>query len=267
MNVVLMGTPEFVVPIFESVSAKHNVMAVFTRGPKPVGRKHIMTKSPVHVWAESHGFPVFHKTSDYNFSPDMVIVVAYGAILRENVLNSAPCINLHPSLLPCYRGPSPIKTAIINGDSESGVCLMQVAPELDAGDVYMCRKFEIGIDDTNADIESRVSKIGAEMLDDYMSNMDLYPPIPQRGNPTYTRKFVGTDEIINWSNSALQIHNQIRALGAGRTKINGIDVKILATKLNGDKLEIVKIQPAGKNPMDWKSFINGLHNDQIEFGR
>ncbi len=267
MKVVLMGTPEFVVPIFESVSAKHDVLAVFTRGPKPVGRKHIMTKSPVHIWAESKGYPVYHKTSEYNFSPDMVVVVAYGAILRENVLKSAPCINIHPSLLPLYRGPSPIKTAIINGDSESGVCLMQVTPELDAGDVYMCRKFEIGPDDTNSDIESLVSKIGAEMLDEYMSNTDMYPPMTQLGNPTYTRKFTGADEIIDWSKPPMEIHNLVRALGAGRTKINGQDVKILKTKLNDNKLEIVTLQPAGKNPMNWKSFVNGLHGSNIEFGK
>ncbi|MCR4917497.1 MAG: methionyl-tRNA formyltransferase [Alphaproteobacteria bacterium] len=267
MKVVLMGTPEFVVPIFESVSAKHDVLAVFTRGPKPVGRKHIMTKSPVHLWAENKGIPVFHKTSEYNFSPDMVIVVAYGAILRENVLNSAPCINLHPSLLPLYRGPSPIKTAVLNGDTESGVCLMQITPDLDAGDIYMCRKFDIGIDDTNSDIESLVSKIGAEMLDDYMSDVHRYPPMPQRGNPTYTPKYTGNDEIIDWNKTPFEIHNLVRAFGAGRTKINGSDVKILKTKLDNDKLEIVTIQPAGKKPMDWKSFVNGLHTDKIEFGK
>ena len=266
MKVVLMGTPAFVVPIFDKISNLHDVIAVFTRGPKPVGRKHILTKSPVHVWAEQKGIPVFHKTSEYNFSPDMVVVVAYGALLRENVLNSAPCVNLHPSLLPMYRGPSPIKTALFNGDEKSGVCLMKMTSELDAGDVLMCREFGISVDDTNETIEARVSEIGADMLAQYMAKPQEYVAMPQRGNPTYTRKFVGTDEIIDWSKTATEIHNQIRALGAGRTKINGIDVKILATKLNGDKLEIVTIQPAGKNPMDWKSFVNGLHGAEVKYG-
>jgi len=267
MKVVLMGTPEFVVPIFDGISKKHEVIAVYTRAPKPVGRKHIITKSPVHIWAESKGVPVYHKVSEYNLFPDMVVVVAYGAILRDNVLKSAPCINLHPSLLPKYRGPSPIKTAVFNGDKESGVCVMQVVPELDAGDIYMCKKFEISQDDTNEDIENRVAEIGTQMLLEYMDEPQNFPPVPQMGIPSYTTKFTGTDEIIDWNKPVAQIHNLVRALGAGRTKINGQDVKILKTKINDGKLEILTLQPAGKNPMDWKSFVNGLRGADIVLGK
>ena len=266
MKVVLMGTPDFVVPIFDAVAARHDVLAVFTRAPKPVGRKHIITKSPVHVWAESRGLPVYHKPSEYNFSPDMVFVAAYGAILRDNVLNSAPCVNLHPSLLPKYRGPSPIRSAIKNGDTESGVCLMKMTPELDAGDILMCKKFNIDIDDTNESVEEKVSKIGSEMIIEYMDSPDKFPPVPQSGKIVYTAKTGAYDEIIDWKKSPIEIHNLVRALGAGRTKINGIDVKILKTKMNGDRLEIVTIQPAGKKPMDWISFVNGLHGAEIKYG-
>lgn len=266
MKVVLMGTPEFVVPIFDAISKEHEVVAVYTRAPKPLGRKHVITKSPVHVWAESKGLPVFHKAAEYNMTPDMVVVVAYGAILRDNVLGSAPCINLHPSLLPKYRGPSPIKTAVFNGDTESGVCVMQITNELDAGDIYMCEKFGIDTDDTNEDIEKLVAKIGSRMLLEYMENPEKFPPIPQSGNPSYTAKFTGKDEIIDWNKSAREIHNLVRALGAGRTKINGTDVKILKTKINNGNLEILAVQPAGKKPMDWKSFVNGLHGAEIKYG-
>ncbi len=266
MKLVLMGTNDFVVPIFERVARDHEIMAVFTRAPKPTGRKQILTKSPVHVWAENRGIRVYHKTSDYNFSPDMVVVVSYGAILRDNVLSSAPCINIHPSDLPKYRGPSPIRTAIYNGDKTSAVCLMAVTPELDAGDVYMRRTFDIGENDTNADVESRVAEIGADMLTEFLSSPSNYAPVPQSGTPTFTRKFTGTDEIIDWSKSARDIHNQVRALGAGRTKINGTDVKILETRVSGDELQILRLQPAGKKPMDWKSFINGLHGADVKIG-
>ena len=104
------------------------------------------------------------------------------------------------------------------------------------------------------------------MLNEYLKSPNQYPPISQTGEPTFTRKFTGMDEIIDWKKSAQQIHNQIRALGCGRTKINGIDVKILATKIENNELKIVKIQPSGKNPMDWKSFINGLHGADIKYG-
>lgn len=266
MNIVLMGTNDFVVPIFEAVAKDHNIMAVFTRGPKPVGRKHILTKSPVHIWAETRSLPVYHKTAEYNFNPDMVVVVSYGAILRDNVLNSAPCINIHPSDLPKYRGPSPIRSAIYNGDKTSAVCLMQVTPELDAGAVYMRRAFDIGENDTNEMVEGRVSEIGAQMLMEYLSAPEKYTATPQSGEPTFTRKFTGDDEIIDWSRSAHQIHNQIRATGAGRTKINGMDVKILETRIENNELKITRLQPAGKNPMDWKSFVNGLRGAAIKIG-
>jgi methionyl-tRNA formyltransferase len=267
MNLVLMGTNEFVVPIFDAIKKSgHNIMAVFTRAPKPTGRKQVLTPSPVHVWAEQNGLHVHTNINEYNYSPDMVVVISYGVILRDNVLSSAPVINIHPSLLPKYRGPSPIRTALYNGDTKSGVCLMQVTPELDAGDIYICREFDIGIDDTNDTIEALVSKIGSEILIDYLQNPSAYPAMSQVGEPTFTHKWTGVDEMIDWSRGDIAVHNQIRALGAGRTKINGIDVKILQTKLNGDKLEILQLQPSGKKPMDYKSFLNGLRGAEICIG-
>ena len=267
MKLVLMGTNDFVVPIFQRVlDAGHEVIAVYTRAPKPVGRKQILTPSPVHTWATAHGLPVFHKAAEYALHPDMVVVVSYGAILRDNVLNSAPCINIHPSRLPKYRGPSPIRTAIYNGDTESEVCLMQITPELDAGDVYMRRAFEIGCDDTNETVENKVSAIGADMLIEYLNNPSKYPAVPQSGQPSFTRKFSGNDELIDWARPSHEIHNLVRALGAGRTKINGMDVKILQTRIKDGKLEILRLQPAGKKPMDWRSFLNGHRGGEIKIG-
>lgn len=267
MKLVLMGTNAFVVPMFEKIkNSGHEILAVFTRAPKPTGRKKILTPSPVHVWANENNLTVHTNINEYNYSPDMIVVVSYGVILRENVLSSAPCINIHPSFLPQYRGPSPIRTAIYNGDKTSAVCLMDVTAELDAGDIHMCREFEIGENDTNETIECLVAQIGGDMLVEYLSNPSKYPSTPQVGTPTFTHKWTGPDEIIDWSRSVREIHNQIRALGSGRTKINGIDVKILETRICENSLEIMRIQPSGKNPMDWKSFVNGLHNAPIKYG-
>lgn len=267
MKLVLMGTNAFVVPIFDAIkNAGHEIMAVFTRAPKPTGRKRILTPSPVHIWANENGLTVHTNINEYNYTPDMVVVISYGVILRDNVLNSAPVINIHPSLLPKYRGPSPIRTAIYNGDKTSAVCLMDVTPELDAGDVHICREFEIDINDTNESVEERVSQIGADMLIEYLQKPSAYSGTPQSGTPTFTHKWTGDDEIIDWSRTPREIHNQIRALGCGRTQINGIDVKILKTRLNNDNLEILEIQPAGKKPMDWKSFTNGLRGAEIKYG-
>lgn len=268
MKLVLMGTNSFVVPIFEAIrKSGHEIMAVFTRAPKPVGRKQVLTPSPVHIWANEHNLSVHTNVSEYNYAPDMVVVISYGVILRDNVLGSAPCVNLHPSFLPNYRGPSPIRTAIYNGDKKSAVCLMRIVPELDAGDILMCREFDININDTNDSIEHLVSDIGSKMLVEYLSAPDNYTAVPQSGMPTFTRKWVSSDMNIDWSRSPIEIHNQIRALGAGRTRINGTDVKILETRINNEgELEISRIQPSGKKPMDWKSFVNGLRGAEIKYG-
>ena len=265
-----MGTNDFVVPIFDTIkNAGHDIVAVFTRGPKPVGRKHILTKSPVHTWAESNNLPVYTSIKQFDSvdtNVDYIVVVSYGVILGDNVLNAAPVINIHPSDLPKYRGPSPIKTAIYNGDKQSAVCLMKLVAELDAGDIIMRSPFEIDENDTNETIERKVSKIGGEMLTEFLSMPDKFVAQPQNGTPTYTHKFTGDDEIIDWKKSPIEIHNQIRALGCGRTKINGMDVKILETRVENGELKIVVIQPAGKKPMDWKSFVNGLRGGVVKLG-
>jgi len=269
MKMILMGTNDFVVPVFDDLANKHDIIGVFTRAPKPVGRKHILTQSPVHQWANKRGLVVHTSTKDFNNiteKPDMIVVMSYGVILRDNILNAAKCINIHPSSLPKYRGPSPIKTTILNGDTNMDVCLMNMVTEMDAGDVYMRRNIMIGENDTYQDVEKKVSGVAIEMLNEYIANMDKFLPVPQTGEPTFTKKFTGDDEIINWNNSAQQIHNQIRALGFGRTKINGIDVKILQTVITNGVLEIVRIQPSGKTPMDWRSFVNGLHGADIKYG-
>ncbi|MBR0212129.1 MAG: methionyl-tRNA formyltransferase [Alphaproteobacteria bacterium] len=269
MKLVLMGTNSFVVPVFDDLANKHDIIAVFTRAPKPMGRKHILTPSPVHQWAQNRGLNVYTSIKEFDSideKPDMIVVISYGVILRDNVLNAAKCINVHPSSLPKYRGASPIRTAILNGDKDMDVCLMDVVAEMDAGDVYMRKNIEIGENDTNETVEAKVSNTAIEMLNEYMKNPSAFPPIPQTGEVVLTRKFTGEDEIIDWDKTPQQIHNQIRALGCGRTKINGIDVKILETKIDNGSLRIVKIQPAGKKPMDWKSFINGLHGAAIKYG-
>lgn len=267
MKLILMGTNDFVVPVFDALRKKHEILSVFTRAPKPTGRKHILTPSPVHVWAEKHNIPVHHKIHEYeNAGADFVVVISYGVIIPDDILARGNFINIHPSDLPKYRGPSPIRTAIKNGDDSSAVCLMKMTHECDAGDIYMRREFDIDLDDTNKTVENRVAQISIQMLDDFFTNPDKYKPTPQIGTPILTHKFSSADEIIDWKKSPVEIHNLVRSLGAGRTKINGVDVKILKTEIENGELKILEIQPAGKKPMDWRSFVNGLHGAEIKYG-
>ncbi len=267
MKLILMGTNDFVVPVFDALRKKHDIVSVFTRAPAPTGRKQILTPSPVQVWAEKNNIPVHNKIREFEpGGADYVVVISYGVIIPDDILAQSKFINIHPSALPKYRGPSPIRTAIKNGDNSSAVCLMKMTHECDAGDIYMCREFDIGANDTNETVENKVSEISIEMLNEFLANPEKYSPIPQTGTPTHTKKFTGADEVIDWKMSPVEIHNLIRALGAGRTKINGVDVKILKTKIENGNLKILELQPAGKKPMDWNSFTNGLRGAEIKFG-
>lgn len=267
MKLILMGTNDFVVPVFDALRKRHDILSVFTRAPKPTGRKQVMTPSPVQIWAQNNGIPVHNKIREFEpHGADYVVVMSYGVIVPDDILSQSKFINIHPSDLPKYRGPSPIRTAIKNGDKKSAVCLIQMTHEMDAGNIYMCRDFDIGIDDTNETVENKVSQISIDILAEFFANPNSFCATPQTGTPTYTKKFTGADEIIDWSKSPMEIHNLVRSLGAGRTKINGTDVKILKTKIENDELKILELQPAGKRPMDWRSFINGRQCADIRLG-
>jgi methionyl-tRNA formyltransferase len=264
MKLILMGTPGFVVPIFDNLADSHEIIGVFTRAPKPAGRRMQLQKSPVHDWAEHRGLPLYTNINELKncAEPDYIVVIAYGVILRDWVLKfpKYDCINIHPSDLPKYRGPSPIATAIYNGDKASAVCLMKITADVDAGDIFMRVPFEIYENDTTDVAEGRVGAIAANMLREYLMAPDKYPPMPQVGTPSFTKKWTGVDEIIDWTKTPEQIHNMVRAIG-GRTKITGVDVKILRTEIRDGMLEIMQLQPAGKKPMDWKSFVNGARGE------
>jgi methionyl-tRNA formyltransferase len=275
MKIILMGTPEFVVPIFDKIADAHDIVGVWTRAPKPTGRKQILTKSPVHIWAENRGIPVYTSIKDFDgpqcpvSNPDYILVAAYGVIIKKDLLEKYKFINIHPSDLPKYRGASPMTTAIYNGDRQSAVCLMQMAESVDSGDILMRREFEINENDTIDTIETRVAEIAADMSLEFFAAPEKFPPVPQIGTPTFTRKWTGADEVIDWTRNPWQIHNQVRSIG-GRTKINGIDVKILKSSVvsrqgEEDGLKIITIQPAGKKPMAWKDFVNGLRGAEIKF--
>jgi methionyl-tRNA formyltransferase len=279
MKIILMGTPKFVVPIFDKIASAHEIMGVWTRAPKPVGRKQILTKSPVHIWAESRGIPVYtnikdldnpqsavcHSRTGESPSPDYILVAAYGVIIKKELLEKYNFINIHPSDLPRYRGASPMTTAIYNGDKHSAVCLMQMAEQVDSGDILMRRPFDIGENDTIGTIELKVAEIAVDISLEFLATPEKFPGMPQIGTPTFTRKWTGGDEVIDWARTSLEIHNQVRSIG-GRTKINGIEVKILETKITDGNLEIIRVHPSGKKAMDWKSFVNGLRGAPVKFG-
>ncbi len=298
MKIVFMGTPDFAVPCLEKlIDAGHQVAAVFTQTDKPVGRRQILTPSAVKQCALKHNIDVYQPESIKNsdsleiiekLKPDVIIVVAYGKILPKAILNSAEygCINVHASLLPHYRGAAPIQWAVLNGDKETGVSIMQMDEGIDTGDILFTEKTEIGQNETSAELFDRLSLIGAEALIQALDRVEKgsISPVPQpEGEYQYASMIDKSMCRIDWRKSADEIHNQVRGLQTwpvALTTLNGKNLKIHKTVKSdlvgnkpgeilcskeklvvscGDKkcLEILELQLDGKKRMDIKSFLMG----------
>ncbi|MGN0535273.1 MAG: methionyl-tRNA formyltransferase [Eubacterium sp.] len=304
MNVVFMGTPDFAVSCLEKlVNSKHKVVGVFSQPDKPVGRKQIITPTDVKVCALKYDIPVFQpasvKNSDAldiikNLNPDIIVVVAYGKILPTEILTAAKygCINVHASLLPKYRGAAPIQWAVLNGDRETGVTIMQMNEGLDTGDMLYVKKTEIYPNETSEQLFERLSQIGADALIKTLDKIEngTVTPVPQpEGDFGYAVKITKELSTIDWSKGAQEIHNQVRGLQTwpcAVTTVNGKNLKIHKTVLSdkkGDKfgeivdnngvltvccgdgncLDILELQLDGKKRMDTKSFLSG---NKIDIG-
>ncbi len=305
MRIVFMGTPDFAVPCLEKLIKKgHDVAGVFTQPDKPIGRKQVLTAPPVKVCAKSHNINVYQPVSlkkdntaletIKSLNPDIIVVVAYGKILTKEVLKSAKygCVNVHASLLPKYRGAAPIQWAILNGDSETGVTVMQMDEGLDTGDMLLVEKTPIGIDETAEELFDRLSVIGADALVkclDMIENKSVIPVKQDESKATHVGKITKELCPVDWKKSALEIHNQVRGLQSwpcATTLLFGKNIKIHKTKLSnitadnagkvvdnkgkitvccgdGKCIDILELQQDGKKRMDTKSFLAG---NKVEIG-
>ncbi len=228
MRIVFMGTPEFAVPSLEAlIRAGHQVVEVFSQPDKPVGRHHNrLQPTPVKVCALSHGIPVFQPVSLRDGQalghleeqkPELVVVAAYGKVLPEQMLALPPkgCINVHSSLLPKYRGAAPINWAVLNGEEETGVTIMDMARELDAGDILAQAGTPIGPDEPAWALHDRLAQMGGELLAETVARIAAgpVPRTPQDSTQaTYAPMLSRSLSPIDWSRSAREIHNQIRGL-------------------------------------------------------
>ncbi len=226
-RIVFMGTPDFAVPILRVlVDEKYHVVGVVTQPDRPTGRKRVPTPPPVKEAAMQWGIPVFQpeRLRDeqaiqqvFEWEPDLVVTAAYGQLLPESVLQKPKfgCINVHASLLPKYRGGAPIHWALINGEKETGITIMYMAKELDAGDMLVQQKIPIREDDHVGSLHDRLSALGAEMIKDLLPVLvkGKIKPTPQdHRQATYAYNIRPEDEWIDWSQSAKQIYDHVRGL-------------------------------------------------------
>ena len=227
IRIVFMGTPDFAVPILKTlVREQYQVVGVVTQPDRPKGRKRILTPPPVKEVAVELGLPVIQpeRLCDpqsvqqvHAFKPDLIVTAAYGQILPEAILTKPKygCINVHASLLPKYRGGAPIHWALINGEKETGISIMYMVQEMDAGDILAQQSIPITRHDHVGRLHDRLSQLGAEMIKELIPNLisGEVTPVPQdHQQATYAYNIRPEDEWIDWSRTADQIDCQIRGL-------------------------------------------------------
>lgn len=249
MRILFMGTPDIAAESLAAlIAAGHEIVGVFTRADKPVGRKQIMTAPPVKQLAQQHDIPVWQPATLRDgkaepifreLAPDLVVVVAYGRILPPELLHIAPlgCINLHVSLLPKYRGSAPIQWAVLNGDAETGVTIMQLDEGCDTGDILMVERVAIGPETTSGELFDQVSATGAKTLVTAIEKLAAGELTPQPQNdaeatqaPPLTKDMARFD----FTQSAAHIHNWVRGMNpwpAAFFELDGKKVKVLESRV------------------------------------
>lgn len=293
-----MGTPQAAVPSLERLlSDGHEVVAVYTQPDRPSGRGNKIVFSPVKECAIFHRLPVYQpikiktpETLDVfeSHKADVAVVVAYGRILPETLLNAYPkgAINVHFSLLPKYRGAAPVNWAIVNGENETGVTTMRMDVGLDTGDILLQKTVEIGAEETAVELMSRLSFVGADLLSGTLTNLDTLVPAKQDNElATFAPIMKREDGLIDWQMTAHEISNRVRGFQpfpSSYTFINGtkltlwraFPVEPLGTAKPGEVLtaigdifeigcgghsvlKIEEIQPEGKRRMAVRDFLNG----------
>ena len=294
LRLIFMGTPDFAVPTLSAVvAAGHEVVAVYTRAPKPAGRGMAMQPTPIEATARGFGLEVFTpgtlKTAEAAeqfraHRADAAVVVAYGLILPKPVLDAPRlgCFNLHASLLPRWRGAAPINRAIMAGDAETGVMVMRMAEGLDTGPVAMAARMTIGADMTAGELHDRLAQSGADLMVRALAALetDTLVTTPQdTEGVTYAAKIDKAETRIDWTRSWHAVHDHCRGLSpfpGAWCEIGGARVKILrTTRGDGDgapgtvlddrltiacrdgAIRILELQRAGKQAMNAEDFLRG----------
>lgn len=268
MRIVFMGTPAFARPSLEKlIESEEEIVAVITQPDKLRGRGLKVSTSPIKTWAEAAGLFVFQPRSLKSpsfleplqeLNPDLVLVVAYGKFLPETILNlpRLGCVNVHPSLLPKYRGAAPIQWALLNGETHTGVSTISMAREMDAGDIFLQRSIPIEPEDTYISLNEKLSRLAAQMVLETISGLGRgeLKPVPQRPEEvSLAPRLRKEDGKIDWGKPASYIERQVRALNpwpSSYTNWQGKLLKILEARtvegVSGERPgTVIAVMPPG----------------------
>jgi methionyl-tRNA formyltransferase len=299
MKIIFMGTPEFAVPTLKALSKEHEVIAVYTQAPKPAGRGHLETLSPIHSLANELNIPVYtpktlrKEEAQIEFASlgaDLAVVVAYGLILPKEVLNAYKygCINIHPSLLPFYRGAAPMQRTIMAGEKETAMCIMKMDEGVDSGDVLLMEKVSLS-DEVNYSMLSRdMADLGAKLLLRVLKNIDTIKPKKQIGEGSYAAKIKKEEAELIWQETSETLMNKLRGLNpwpgtffyANGEKIKVLEAKIYKEEHSYDPGTIVNekeliiacakgmfqplvVQRPGKRPIEVSEFLRGFKINKL----
>ena len=294
MRVIFMGTPEFSVPVLDALTrAGHEVVAVYCQPPRRAGRGKKERPTPVQARAEELGLEVRHPVSLKGeaeqaafaaLEADIAVVVAYGLILPQAILDAPGrgCLNIHASLLPRWRGAAPIHRAIMAGDHETGVCIMQMEAGLDTGPVLLRKATKIGAQETTGELHDRLSEMGAQAIVEALERLDdLTPEAQPDTGVTYAEKIDKSEARVDWTRPAAEVDAHIRGLSpfpGAWCEVNGERIKLLASTVSegrgvpGEVLDdvltvacgagavrLLRLQRAGKGAQDAETFLRGMN--------
>ncbi|MGQ3488404.1 methionyl-tRNA formyltransferase [Roseovarius pacificus] len=294
MRVIFMGTPEFSVPVLDALTrAGHEVVAVYCQPPRRAGRGKKERPTPVQARAEELGLEVRHPVSLKGeaeqaafaaLEADIAVVVAYGLILPQAILDAPGrgCLNIHASLLPRWRGAAPIHRAIMAGDHETGVCIMQMEAGLDTGPVLLRKVTKIDAQETTGELHDRLSDMGAQAIVEALERLDDLTPEKQPDTGvTYAEKIDKSEARVDWTRPAAEVDAHIRGLSpfpGAWCEVNGERIKLLASTVAegrgvpGEVLDdvltvacgagavrLLRLQRAGKGAQDAETFLRGMN--------
>ena len=280
MKIVFFGTPDYVLPILTTIHKKYvtgpgksPIVAVVTQSPKPTGRKQILNYSPVDKWAHEHKIPIYYKSNDIikeNLDADLGVCASFGEIIPELVINyfKFGILNIHPSLLPKYRGVSPVPEALKNGDTKTGITIIKMDEKMDHGPIVVQSKEEVFPDDTGESLRTRLFQksvdILIETIEPYLKGK-IKLKEQNHNEAIFTKILTKQDGFLELTGcDPVSTERFIRAMqpwpGAW-TLIDGKRLKILQEHLENEKLVLDEVQLEGKNPVTYQQFKEGYPSE------
>jgi methionyl-tRNA formyltransferase len=260
VRISVAATAPFGADVLDRLAARHAVAALLTRPDSPAGRGRKLAAPPAKVVAEQLGITVLQPerpTAELELPGDAVVVAAYGLLIPESLLAKGLWLNVHPSLLPRWRGAAPVERALLAGDRETGVTIHETVKELDAGPIAAQRAFPLTAADDAGIVYARSAELAVELLDEVLPSPSF---TPQEGEPTYAAKIEAADRELDLSRPEESL-NRIRALSphiGARGELDGRRVTIWKARLEDGELVPVEVQPEGGKRMPYDAFLRGL---------